>query len=183
MFNPICLQPPFGCIQVRTGSAGQSILIRKDIMVRTHSKVLVIVTAVSIALGCAASAMAQERRVIKMPGTEGFPFSDGIVVGNTLYIAGQQGTNDKGKLPPGGITPETDAALHNIEQVVKAAGFEMKDIVVVNVYLADIKEFPDMNKVYKSIMPEPKPTRTTVQVSGLANNARVEISAMAVKEK
>ena len=59
----------------------------------------------------------------------------------------------------------------------------MSDIVSVTVYLADIKEFPDMNKVYKSVMPDPKPTRATVQVAGLVNNARIEISAIAVKSK
>ncbi len=40
-----------------------------------------------------------------------------------------------------------------------------------------------MNKVYKSVMPDPKPTRATVQVAGLVNNARIEISAIAVKSK
>ena len=144
---------------------------------------LLLVVALAVTTMWVPSSTAQERRIIKMPGTEGYPFSDGIVVGNTLYIAGQQGIDDKGKLPPGGITAETEATLRNMEKVVKAAGFEMKDIVVVNVYVADIKEFGEMNKVYKSIMPDPKPTRTTVQVSGLANNARVEISAMAVKVK
>jgi 2-iminobutanoate/2-iminopropanoate deaminase len=111
------------------------------------------------------------------------PFSDGIVVGNTLYIAGTEGTDETNELKPGGIGPETQAALENIEKVVKQAGFEMADIVSVTVYLADIKEFPDMNKVYKSVMPDPKPTRATVQVAGLVNNARIEISAIAVKSK
>jgi 2-iminobutanoate/2-iminopropanoate deaminase len=137
-----------------------------------------------IAMFCGANlCQAQERRVINLPGTRGLPFSDGIVVGNTLYIAGQQGTDDNGKLPAGGIGPEAQATLQNIEKVVKAAGFELKDIVAVNVYLADIHEFADMNKVYKSIIPDPKPTRTTVQAAGLVNNARIEISAIAVKQK
>lgn len=126
---------------------------------------------------------AQEHRAIKFPGTEGLPFSDGIVAGNTLYVAGQEGTDDKGKLAPGGIAPECQAALENIQRVVKAAGFEMKDIVAVTVYLADIKEFPDMNKVYKAFMPDPKPARATVQAAALVNNARIEVSAIAVKQK
>lgn len=142
-----------------------------------------VVLLLGFAALCLQPGYAQERKVIKLPGTAGLPFSDGIVAGNTLYVAGQQGTDDKGKLPPGGIGPETEATLRNIEKVVKAAGFELKDVVAVNVYLADIHEFGDMNKVYKSIMPDPKPTRTTVQVSGLVNNARIEVSAIAVKQK
>lgn len=129
------------------------------------------------------TAFAEERRAIKFPGTAGLPFSDGVIAGNTLYVAGQEGIDDQGKLAPGGISAETQAALANIEKVVKEAGFDLKDIVSVTVYLADIHEFPDMNKVYKTVMPDPKPARATVQVAGLVNNARVEISAIAVKRK
>jgi 2-iminobutanoate/2-iminopropanoate deaminase len=125
----------------------------------------------------------QERKAINLAPARGLPFSDGIVAGNTLYVAGQEGTDDSGKLAAGGIGPETTAALDNIEKVLKAAGFDLKDVVSVTVYLADIHEFPDMNKVYKTVMPDPKPARATIQAAGLVNNARIEISAIAVKQK
>ncbi len=125
----------------------------------------------------------QERKAINLSPARGLPFSDGVVVGNTLYIAGQEGTDDAGKLVEGSIGPETTAALDNIQKVLKAAGFELKDVVSVTVYLADIHEFPDMNKVYKSVMPDPKPARATIQAAALVNNARIEVSAIAVKQK
>jgi len=125
----------------------------------------------------------QQRRVVNLAPARGLPFSDGIVAGNTLYIAGQEGTDDSGRLPAGGIGPETTAALENIQKVLKAAGFELKDVVSVTVYLADIHEFGDMNKIYKTVMPDPKPVRATVQVAALVNNARIEISAIAAKQK
>jgi 2-iminobutanoate/2-iminopropanoate deaminase len=125
----------------------------------------------------------QERKAINLAPARGLPFSDGIVAGNTLYVAGQEGTDDFGKLAAGGIGPETTAALDNIQKIIKAAGFELKDVVSVTVYLADIHEFPEMNKVYKSVMPDPKPARATVQAAALVNNARIEISAIAVKQK
>jgi 2-iminobutanoate/2-iminopropanoate deaminase len=125
----------------------------------------------------------QERKVVNLAPARGLPFSDGIVAGNTLYIAGQEGTDDAGKLAAGGIGPETTAALENIQKVLKAAGFEWKDVVSVTVYLADIHEFGDMNKVYKSVLPDPKPARATMQAAALVNNARIEISAIAVKQK
>lgn len=128
-------------------------------------------------------ACAQERRAVNLPGTKGLPFSAGIVVGNTLYISGQEGTDESGKLAAGGIAGETKAALENIQKIVKEAGFDLKDIVSVNVYLADIHDFGEMNTVYRSFMPEPKPTRATIQAAGLVNNARIEISAIAVKQK
>jgi 2-iminobutanoate/2-iminopropanoate deaminase len=126
---------------------------------------------------------AQERKAIQLANAPGLPFSDGIVAGNTLYIAGQEGADDSGKLVAGGIGPETTAALDNIKKVLKAAGFELNDVVSVTVYLADIHEFPDMNKVYKTVMPDPKPARATIQAAALVNNARIEISAIAVKQK
>lgn len=126
---------------------------------------------------------AQKRRVVNLSETKGLPFSDGVVAGNTLYVAGSEGNDENGKLAAGGIGPETEATLKNIEKVVKAAGFEMKDIVSVTVYLADIHEFGDMNKVYKAFMPDPKPARATIQAAALVNNARIEISAIAVKGK
>jgi 2-iminobutanoate/2-iminopropanoate deaminase len=127
--------------------------------------------------------LAQERKAINLSPARGLPFSDGIIAGDTLYVAGQEGTDASDKLVAGGVGPETTAALANIEKVLKAAGFEMKDIVSVTVYLADIHEFPDMNKVYKTVMPDPKPARATIQAAALVNNARVEISAIAVKQK
>jgi 2-iminobutanoate/2-iminopropanoate deaminase len=126
---------------------------------------------------------AQEHKAINLSPTRGLPFSDGVIAGNTLYIAGQEGTDESNKLAVGGIAAETKAALDNIEKVVKAAGFEMKDIVSVTVYLADIHDFPEMNKVYRTVMPDPKPARATIQAAALVNDARVEIAAIAVKQK
>jgi 2-iminobutanoate/2-iminopropanoate deaminase len=143
---------------------------------------LVLALALTTALAWHSSD-AQEHKAINLAPARGLPFSDGVLVGNTLYIAGQEGTDEASKLAPGGIGPETKAALDNIEKVLKAAGFELKDVVSVTVYLADIHEFPDMNKVYKGVMPDPKPARATIQAAALVNGARVEIAAIAVKQK
>ncbi len=139
--------------------------------------------AVAIILCLAGSRAEAQHKAINLAPDRGLPFSDGIVAGHTLYVAGQEGTGADDKLVSGGIGPETTAALENIQKVVKAAGFEMKDIVSVTVFLADIHEFPEMNKVYKTVMPDPKPARATVQVAALVNNARIEVSAIAVKQK
>ena len=129
------------------------------------------------------SSVVQEHKAINLSPARGLPFSDGVVAGNTLYVAGQEGTDDAGKLAAGGIGPETKAALDNIAKVLKAGGFELKDVVSVTVYLADIHDFAEMNKVYKTVMPDPKPARATIQAAALVNDARVEIAAIAVKQK
>src|SRR5579871_2742445 len=142
-------------------------------------KIRFVLLAVSLALIVAAAlprCEAQEHKAINLAPERGLPFNDGIIAGNTLYIAGQEGTDEAGKLASGGIGPETKATLDNIQKVLKAAGFELKDIVSVTVYLADIHEFGEMNKVYKGVLPDPKPARATIQAAALVNGARVEIS-------
>ena len=123
-----------------------------------------------------------EKRAINPPGAAAdLPFSNGLLVGNTLYLSGQEGIVN-GKVAPGGITAETQAALDNIKTILNLAGFQMTDVVTVTVYLADMGDFAEMTRVYKTMFPEPRPARATVQVAGLVNNARVEISAIAVKQ-
>jgi 2-iminobutanoate/2-iminopropanoate deaminase len=123
------------------------------------------------------------KRAINPPGTaEGLPFSNGVLVGNTLYVAGQEGL-DNGRLRPGGIGPETQAALENVKKIVEAGGLKMSDVVSVTVYMADLAEFGEMNKVYETYFPEPRPARATVQAAALVGHARIEISAIAVKTR
>ena len=110
------------------------------------------------------------------------PFSDGFVAGNTLYVAGQQGPNSQGKVAGLDITQQTANAIAAIERIVKKAGFQMRDVTSVTVYITDLNDVPKMNDVYKRLMPDPKPARATVQVAGLIGGAEIEITAIAVKQ-
>jgi len=148
-----------------------------------RKQAIILASGILLVLCAAVPSLAQQKRAIVLGEAKGLPFSDGIVAGNTLYIAGTEGTDENNKLKPGGIGPETQAALDNIQKVLKKAAFELQDIVSVTVYLADIKDFPEMNKVYKTVMPDPKAARATIQAAGLVNDARIEISAIAVKQK
>lgn len=121
-------------------------------------------------------AEARSKRAVNPPGSPtNLPFSNGIVVGKALYVAGTQGTIS------GDIKQETGSALEKIRKIVEAAGFSMADVVAVNVYLADVTQFGAMNEVYRQYFPDPKPTRTTVGVAALVGGAHIEISAIAVK--
>ncbi|MGH9452933.1 MAG: RidA family protein [Terriglobia bacterium] len=137
---------------------------------------------VALLWGATISCYAQGRRAVNLSGaSQTLPFSDGIIVGNTLYVSGQQGTDSNGKLESG-ITAQTRAALETIKKVVTRAGFGMDSVVTVNVYLSDVHDFAAMNKVYTTFFPNPKPTRTTVQVAALVNGAKIEISAIAARK-
>lgn len=151
-------------------------------MLTGTTRLFSLVTLAIITASVLTPSFAQERKAINLSNAKGLPFSDGVLVGNALYIAGQEGSDESGKLVGGGIGPETKAALDNIEKVLKAAGFELKDVVSVTVYLADIHDFAEMNKTYKTILPDPKPARATIQAAGLVNDARIEIAAIAVKK-
>jgi 2-iminobutanoate/2-iminopropanoate deaminase len=110
------------------------------------------------------------------------PFSDGFVAGKTLYVAGQQGPDEHGKVTGTSIEFQTEQTIAAIKRVVERAGFEMTDLVNVTVYVTDLDDVPKMNEVYKRLMPNPKPARATVKVAGLIGNAKIEISAIAVKQ-
>jgi len=110
------------------------------------------------------------------------PFSDGFVAGNTLYVAGQQGPDDSGKVTGTTIDFQTERAINAIQRIVEKAGFKMNDLVSVTVYVTDLNDVPKMNEVYKRLMPNPKPVRATVKVAGLIGDAKIEISAIAVKQ-
>ena len=114
--------------------------------------------------------------------TKGMPFSDGFVAGNTLYVAGQQGPDSHGKVTGTDITTQTTNAIAAVKKVVEEAGFKMTDLVSVTVYVTDVNDVEKMNEVYKKLMPDPKPARATVQVAGLIGGAKIEISAIAVKQ-
>jgi 2-iminobutanoate/2-iminopropanoate deaminase len=109
----------------------------------------------------------------------GRPFSPGILVDGTLYVAGQTGTDVKtGKLPED-FEGEVKQALENAGAVLKEAGMGYQDVVAVQVYLTDMELFPRMNAVYTTYFKEPRPARTTVGVARLAGGAHIEITVTA----
>jgi len=113
--------------------------------------------------------------------TPGAPFSNGYVAGNTLYIAGQQGPDSNGKVTGVDIAKQTANAIAFVKHVAEEAGFKVSDIISVTIYLTDLSDVPRINEVYTSLMPDPKPVRSAVQVAGLIGGAKIEISAVAVK--
>lgn len=143
-----------------------------------------VVLASAVATGCQAGAPAGPagpvREVVVASQSDKPNFSPAIRAGNLLFLSGKVGL-DEGtrKLVPGGIGPETRASLARIQSTLAQAGASMGDVVACTVYLADMEEFQAMNEVYREVWPGPPPTRTTVGVSGLAIEARVEITCTA----
>lgn len=90
------------------------------------------------------------------------PYSQGIQIGDFLFLSGQRPVHPETNQIPESITDQTRQCMNNLKSVVEAAGATMADIIRTNVYLADIKYFYDMNEIYKEMIPQPYPARTTV---------------------
>lgn len=150
-------------------------------MTKTYVAMITRALVVSgLAIFCSSGLALGQNRAVGF--TKGMPFSQGYTAGNTLYVAGQQGPDSQGKVTGTNITVQTTNTIAAIKKVVEQAGFQMSDIVSVTVYVTDLSDVPAMNEVYKKLMADPKPARATVQVAGLIGGAKIEISAIAVKQ-
>ena len=124
---------------------------------------------------------AEKKLVHPKEFAKGRPFSPGLLVGNTLYIAGQTGQDLKNGAIPDDFEAEVKQTLDNIGLVLKEAGMSFDNAVSVNVYLTDMELFQRMNKIYVPYFSDPKPVRTTVGVAKLVGKARIEITLTAAK--
>lgn len=110
------------------------------------------------------------------------PYSQGIDSGELIFLSGQTPADPStGKLVDTGIADQTIQCFKNLFNVLNGAGLNSDDVVKVNVYLTDMNNFSEMNKVYAEQFNKPYPARTTIAVAGLPLNANVEIEMIAKK--
>lgn len=108
-------------------------------------------------------------------------YSPGVLIDNTIYVAGLQGTDSTThKLPPD-FNKEGRNCLDNIGTVLKDGDMGYEDVVSVQIYLVDISQFQQVNDIYKSYFKGILPARTTVQVVKLSHGSSIEIAAVAQK--
>jgi reactive intermediate/imine deaminase len=143
-----------------------------------------IACCLGLAFACASAAAAEGSRVefLDPPGaaTSGYPFSQAVRAGDTLYLSGQIGLDpETGKLVQGGIEAEAKQTLQNIADALETHGHSLKDVVKCTVMLADIAEWGRFNEVYRTFFKPPYPARSAFAGSGLALGARVEVECIA----
>ena len=110
------------------------------------------------------------------------PYSQGILVGNTLYCSGQIAIDpETGSMISGPIEEETERVLDNLGAVLRAASMNFENVVRCTVYLTDVNDYAQVNEVYARYFNETPPARQAVEVSSIPRNARVEISCIAVR--
>lgn len=107
------------------------------------------------------------------------PYSQAVRAGNHVYLSGQIPLDPAtGQLVPGDIAVQAKRVFDNLQAVCIAAGGSLEDVVRVGIYLMDLADFAAVNAVMAEYFSAPYPARSTIQVSGLPRDARVEVDAI-----
>ncbi|XP_028133876.1 rutC family protein UK114 [Diabrotica virgifera virgifera] len=123
-----------------------------------------------------------EIKIIESPEAPApMPFlSHAVAFNNVLYMSGCHGIRrDTNKVVEGGITAQATQAMENIKHVLKAGGSSLDNVLNVVVYLADLKDYPGFNEVYKKYFKNGPPARTGFAVGALPLNSLVEVEVEA----
>ena len=112
------------------------------------------------------------------------PFSQAVEINGMLFISGQVPLDPvTNKLAGEDITVQTEQVMKNIGSVLKAAGYDYRDVVKSTCFLSDMENFKAMNAVYGKYYAVDPPARSTVQVVKLPLGALIEIETIAIKQK
>jgi 2-iminobutanoate/2-iminopropanoate deaminase len=112
------------------------------------------------------------------------PYSQAIRAGDLLFTSGQVGIDPKtGRLVEGGVVSETRQVMENLKAVLTAGGSDFLRVVKSTLFLADMGDFGEVNKVYAEFFASEPPARSTVQVAALPLGAKVEIEMAALCDK
>ena len=129
-------------------------------------------------------ASAGDRKYIVNPrpgDTKALPFSDAVLVGNTLYIAGHIGLDPKTAQAPADAELEAHLVMDGIKKTVENAGFSMDDIVSMQIFCTDLKLYDTFNNVYKTYFHGDYPARAFIGTDKLLRNGHYEVLGIAVK--
>jgi reactive intermediate/imine deaminase len=122
------------------------------------------------------------RRHINLPSKNpALPFSDGVMVGNTLYLAGRLGVDPKTNQVPADVEQEARLMIDGFKAVLAEAGMTMDDMVTVTVYCPDLTLYDKFNGVYRSYFGKNFPARAFIGSGPLLRGAHFEMQAIAVK--
>jgi 2-iminobutanoate/2-iminopropanoate deaminase len=108
------------------------------------------------------------------------PFSGGVFVGSTLYLAGEIGTDATNKVPDT-AEAEAKAVLDKVQARLKTAGMTMDDLVSVQIFSSDVKDYDAFNRVYRTYFSREYPARAFIGSGALLFGARFEVQGIAVK--
>lgn len=108
-------------------------------------------------------------------------YAQAVKVGNTVYLSGQIPLDPvSGEMVTGEIRVQITRVIDNLAAVAKAAGGSLQEVVKLNVFLVDLKHFPQVNEIMAQYFKEPYPARAAIGVAALPRQAQVEMDAVMV---
>jgi len=108
------------------------------------------------------------------------PYSQGIKAGGFIFLSGQIPlVGNTGKIVQGMIKEQTEQVILNIQGLLATEKLDLSDVVKTTVFLASMNEFSAMNEIYAKYFTTAPPARSTVEVSRLPRDVRVEIEVIA----
>jgi len=107
------------------------------------------------------------------------PYSQAIISGGFVFCSGQIGIDPKTNDLVEGFKNQTHQVLKNLAEVLKASHSGLEYVVKTTVYLADIKDYIEMNEIYGQYFSENKPARAAFAVAHLPKDALIEIEVIA----
>ncbi len=130
-----------------------------------------------------ATPKASARRYINLPNRPvQAPFSDAVLAGNTLYLAGRIGVDPKTGQPPAELEQEVRLVLDGMKETLAAAGMTMDDLVSVQVFCPDLSLFDRFNAVYRTYLTKDFPARAFIGSGPLLRGGHFEVMGIAVKK-
>jgi enamine deaminase RidA (YjgF/YER057c/UK114 family) len=121
------------------------------------------------------------RRALNLPGRgHELPFSDVVVVGDTIHVAGTLGLDAQTRRPPADPRAEARILLDLVKSKLELVGAGMDDLVSVQVFCSDLALYEDFNEVYRGYFSKQFPARAFIGSGPLLFGARFEINAVAV---
>ena len=143
------------------------------------SAVAIVMLGSGLVPAAEAPAERREIRLASRPASDVRPFSDAVLVGNTLYLAGRTGGDKDGKIPTD-PADEARAVMDQIKAVLAQEKMAMDDLVTVQVFCTDVKYYATFNDVYRTYFTK-FPARAFIGSGPLLGGARFEVQGTAVK--
>jgi len=110
------------------------------------------------------------------------PYSQAILISNTLYMSGQIAMDPKnGKLVLENIQSETLQVMKNIQAVLEEADMSFEHVVKTSIFITDMEDVTEINSVYEKYFQTNFPARETIEVARLPKDVHIEISMVAEK--
>ena len=134
------------------------------------------------AADAAEKSSAETTRHIVLPDRkDSLPFSDAVMAGNTLYLAGKLGVDPATGRAPDDVEQEIRLVMESVKKTLAAAEMTMEDLVSVQVFCPDLSLYEKFNEIYRSYFAKQFPARAFIGSGPLLRGAHFEVQGIAVR--